>query len=112
MANKQDYYDVLGVSRDVDEAGLKKAYRRHAMKYHPDRNQGNASAEEKFKEIKEAYDILSDNQKRAAYDQFGHSGVDTSAAGHGGFSGAGFGDIFGDVFGDIFGGGQGGRGGP
>ncbi len=109
MANKQDYYDVLGVSRDVDEAGLKKAYRRHAMKYHPDRNQGNASAEEKFKEIKEAYDILSDNQKRAAYDQFGHSGVDTSAAGHGGFSGAGFGDIFGDVFGDIFGGGQGGR---
>ena len=109
MANKQDYYNVLGVSKNVDGAELKKAYRRHAMKYHPDRNQGNTEAEEKFKEIKEAYDVLSDSQKRAAYDQFGHAGVDTSAAGHGGFSGEGFGDIFGDVFGDIFGGGQGGR---
>jgi len=109
MVNKQDYYDVLGVSRNVDEAELKKAYRRHAMKYHPDRNEGDTKAEERFKEIKEAYDVLSDSQKRAAYDQFGHAGVDTSAAGHGGFSGAGFGDIFGDVFGDIFGGGQGGR---
>jgi molecular chaperone DnaJ len=109
MANKQDYYDALGVSRNVDESELKKAYRRHAMKYHPDRNQGNTEAEEKFKEIKEAYDVLSDSQKRAAYDQFGHAGVDTSAAGHGGFSGSDFGDIFGDVFGDIFGGGQGGR---
>ena len=109
MANKQDYYDVLGVSRNVDESELKKAYRRHAMKHHPDRNQGDTESEEKFKEIKEAYDVLSDSQKRAAYDQFGHAGVDTSATGHGGFSGAGFGDIFGDVFGDIFGGGQGGR---
>jgi len=108
MANKRDYYDVLGVSRNVDEPELKKAYRRHAMKYHPDRNEGDAKAEEKFKEVKEAYDVLSDSQKRAAYDQFGHAGVDTSAAGPGGFSGAGFGDIFGDVFGDIFGGGQGG----
>ncbi|MCS5550194.1 MAG: molecular chaperone DnaJ [Gammaproteobacteria bacterium] len=110
MANKKDYYDVLGVSRNVDEAELKKAYRRYAMKYHPDRNQGDVKAEDKFKEAKEAYDVLSNSQKRAAYDQFGHGGVDNSAAGHGGFSGAGagFGDIFGDVFGDIFGGGQGG----
>ncbi len=110
MANKKDYYDVLGVSRNVDEAELKKAYRRHAMKYHPDRNQGDVKAEDKFKEAKEAYDVLSNSQKRAAYDQFGHAGVDNSAAGHGGFSGAGagVGDIFGDVFGDIFGGGQGG----
>ncbi len=108
MANKRDYYDVLGVSRNVDEPELKKAYRRQAMKYHPDRNEGDTKAEEKFKEVKEAYDVLSDSQKRAAYDQFGHAGVDTSAAGSGGFSGAGFGDIFGDVFGDIFGGGQGG----
>ena len=110
MANKKDYYDVLGVSRNVDEAELKKAYRRYAMKYHPDRNQGDVKAEDKFKEAKEAYDVLSNSQKRAAYDQFGHAGVDNSAAGHGGFSGAGagFGDIFGDVFGDIFGGGQGG----
>ena len=106
MADKPDYYDILGVSRDVDEAGLKKAYRRYAMKYHPDRNQGDSKAEEKFKEVKEAYDVLSDSQKRAAYDQFGHAGVDTSAGGAGGFSGAGFGDIFGDVLGDIFGGGQ------
>ena len=108
MANKRDYYDVLGVSRNVDEPELKKAYRRHAMKYHPDRNEGDTKAEEKFKEVKEAYDVLSDSQKRAAYDQFGHAGVDTSAAGPGGFSGAGFGDVFGDIFGDIFGGGQGG----
>jgi molecular chaperone DnaJ len=110
MVNKKDYYDVLGVSRNVDEAELKKAYRRYAMKYHPDRNQGDVKAEDKFKEAKEAYDVLSNSQKRAAYDQFGHAGVDNSAAGHGGFSGAGagFGDIFGDVFGDIFGGGQGG----
>jgi molecular chaperone DnaJ len=108
MANKQDYYDVLGVSRNVDKAELKKAYRRYAMKYHPDRNEGDVKAEEKFKEVKEAYDILSDSQKRAAYDQFGHAGVNTSATGHGGgFSGVGVGDVFGDIFGDIFGGGQG-----
>ena len=111
MANKSDYYDTLGVSKNADEAELKKAYRRYAMKYHPDRNQGDTKSEEKFKEVKEAYDVLSDSQKRAAYDQFGHAGVDTSAGGAGGFSGAGagFGDIFGDVFGDIFGGGQGAR---
>lgn len=101
--SKRDFYEVLGVSRDVNEADLKKAYRRLAMKYHPDRNTDNPEAEEKFKESKEAYDVLSDAQKRAAYDQFGHAGVDPSMGG-----GAGdFGDIFGDVFGDIFGGGRG-----
>ena len=107
--SKRDYYEVLGVSRDVNEADLKKAYRRLAMKYHPDRNADNDEAEDKFKEAKEAYDVLSNAQKRAAYDQFGHAGVDPSAAaGAGGFGGGGdpFGDIFGDVFGDIFGGGR------
>ena len=110
--SKRDYYEVLGVSRDVNEADLKKAYRRHAMKHHPDRNQNNPESEVKFKEAKEAYDVLSDAQKRAAYDQYGHAGVDPSAAaGAGGFGGgANFSDIFGDVFGDIFGGGGGGRG--
>ena len=107
---KRDYYEVLGVSRDVNEADLKKAYRRLAMKHHPDRNTDDKGAEDKFKEVKEAHDVLSDAQKRAAYDQYGHAGVDASAAaggGHGG--GANFNDIFGDVFGDIFGGGGGGR---
>ena len=105
--SKRDYYEVLGVSRDVNEADLKKAYRRLAMKYHPDRNQNNDEAEAKFKEAKEAYDVLCDAQKRAAYDQFGHAGVDPSAgAGTGGFGGDPFSDIFGDVFGDIFGGGR------
>ncbi len=105
--SKRDYYEVLGVSRDVNEADLKKAYRRLAMKHHPDRNQDNAESEARFKEAKEAHDVLSDAQKRAAYDQFGHAGVDPSAgAGAGGFGGDPFGDIFGDVFGDIFGGGR------
>lgn len=104
MADKRDYYDVLGVSKNADAAEIKKAYRRLAMKYHPDRNEGDASAEGKFKEAKEAYDILSDGQKRAAYDQFGHAGVNTSAGGGpGGFAAGGFGDIFDSVFGDIFG---------
>jgi len=109
---KRDYYEVLGVARDASDAELKKAYRRLAMKHHPDRNPDNNDSEEHFKEAKEAYEVLSDRQKRAAYDQFGHAGVDSSAGGAGGF-GAGdvFGDIFGDVFGDIFGGGRRGRGG-
>ena len=111
--SKRDYYEVLGVGQDVSEKDLKKAYRRVAMKYHPDRNPDNKEAEEKFKEASEAYEILSDAQKRAAYDQYGHSGVDQMGGGGGaGFSN--FSDIFGDVFGDIFGGaaGGGGRGGP
>jgi len=111
---KKDYYEVLGVSKNASEAELKKAYRRAAQKYHPDRNPGDATAEENFKESKEAYEVLSNPQKRAAYDQFGHAGVDPSMGGGAG-AGAGFGgggasfsDIFGDVFGDIFGGGRGG----
>ena len=117
--SKRDYYEVLGIERDVSAKDLKKAYRRVAMKYHPDRNPDDQEAEEKFKEASEAYEILSDAEKRSAYDQFGHAGVDPQA---GGFGGGGFGggsgsfsDIFGDVFGDIFGGGGGGgrgRGGP
>ena len=105
---KADYYEVLCVTRNASEAELKKAYRRMAMKYHPDRNPDDAEAEVRFKEVKEAYEVLSDPQKRAAYDQFGHAGVDPSQ-GSGGFGrGAGnFSDIFGDVFGDIFGGGGG-----
>ncbi len=109
--SKRDYYEILGVQKNVSEDDLKKAFRRLAMKYHPDRNPDNAEAEAKFKEAKEAYEILSDSQKRAAYDQFGHAGVDPSAGGFGGGRGAqgGFGDIFEDIFGDIFGGGRGGR---
>jgi len=103
---KRDYYEVLGVGRDVEDAGLKKAFRRLAMKYHPDRNPDNAVAEEKFKEAKEAFEVLDDGNKRAAYDQFGHAGVDRSAGMGGGHGGGNFNDIFGDVFGDIFGGGR------
>ncbi|HCT99705.1 MAG TPA: molecular chaperone DnaJ [Methylococcaceae bacterium] len=100
---KRDYYEVLGVNRDASEEDIKKAYRKLAMKHHPDRNPDNPKAEEHFKEAKEAYEILSDAQKRGAYDQYGHAGVDPSAAGGpGGFGGGGFGD-FGDAFGDIFG---------
>ena len=113
--SKRDYYEILGVSKDIDKKELKKAYRKIAMKHHPDRNEGNKESEEKFKEASEAYEILSDDQKRGAYDRYGHAGVDGSqGGGHGGGGAGGFGDIFGDVFGDIFGGGGGGgrRGGP
>jgi molecular chaperone DnaJ len=106
--SKRDYYEVLGVAKTVDAAELKKAYRRLAMKFHPDRNPDDANAEAKFKEAKEAYEILSDDQKRAAYDRFGHAAVDGSSGGGGGHGGASFSDIFGDVFGDIFGGARGG----
>ena len=113
--SKRDFYDILGVNRDASDDDIKKAYRKLAMKYHPDRNPDNPKAEEHFKESKEAYEILSDPQKRAAYDQFGHAGVDPQAgmgAGFGGFgAGAGgFSDAFGGIFDEIFGGGaRGGR---
>jgi molecular chaperone DnaJ len=105
---KRDYYEVLGVNRDCAEEDLKKAYRRLAMKWHPDRNPDNPKAEEHFKEAKEAYEVLCEPGKRTAYDQFGHAGVDPHAGMAGG-AGAGFGDIFSDIFGEIFGGGRGGR---
>ena len=107
--SKRDYYEVLGVSKGADEKDIKKAYRREAMKHHPDRNPDDPAAEGKFKEATEAYDVLMDSKKRAAYDQYGHAGVDPNMGGAG-FGGGNFSDIFGDVFGDIFGGG-GGRGG-
>jgi len=103
--SKRDYYVVLEVSRTATEAEIKKSYRRMAMKFHPDRNPDNADAEAKFKEAKEAYEVLTDEQKRAIYDQHGHEGL--AARGGGGPSAAdAFSDIFGDVFGDIFGGGR------
>src|SRR5215813_12220388 len=106
---KRDYYEVLGVNRDASEDDIKKAYRKLAMKHHPDRNPDNPKAEERFKEAKEAYEILSDSHKRGSYDQFGHAGVDPSVAAGAG-AGAGFrnfADAFGDIFSDIFGGGRG-----
>ncbi len=109
MATKEDFYKILGVERNASDAEIKKSYRSLAMKHHPDRNKDNPEAAEiKFKEINQAYEVLSDPKKRSAYDQFGHAGVDGSA-GRGGGAGAGdFGDIFGDMFGDIFGGRRGG----
>jgi len=111
--SKRDYYKVLDVPKNATEAEIKKAYRRLAMKYHPDRNPNDAEAEEKFKEAKEACEILTDAQKRAVYDQHGHAGIEAQARSGGGRSGFGpgdaFGDIFGDVFGDIFGQRRGGR---
>ena len=106
--SKRDYYEVLGVDNSASDQEVKKAFRRIAMKYHPDRNPDDQEAEEKFKEAQEAYEILGDAEKKSAYDRFGHAGVDQNGAGH---SAGGFGDVFGDVFGDIFGGGRG-RGGP
>ena len=113
---KRDYYEILGVPKNASEEDIKKAYRKLAMKHHPDRNQGDTSkvAEEKFKEGKEAYEMLSDAQKRAAYDQYGHAGVDPNRGGGGGEGYGGFAEAFGDIFGDMFGqqrgrGGAGGR---
>ena len=101
---QQDYYELLGVSRNADDAEIKKAYRKLAMKHHPDRNPDDKASEEKFKEIQKAYAVLSDSQKRAAYNQFGHAGVDASMGGGGGFGG--FGDVFEDIFENIFSGGR------
>ena len=109
--SKRDYYEVLEVDKGASEREIKKAYKKLAMKYHPDRTQGDKALEVKFKEIQEAYEVLNDAQKRAAYDQYGHAGVDPNSGGAGFGGGGDFGDIFGDVFGDIFGGGgaRGGR---
>src|SRR5258707_15317734 len=108
---KRDYYEVLGVNRDADEEAIKKAYRRLAMKHHPDRNPDNPKAEELFKEAKEAYEVLTDAGKRSAYDRFGHAGVDPRAgmAGGGAAGFSSFADAFGDIFGDIFNQARGGR---
>ncbi len=105
MATKRDYYEVLGVNRDASEEDIKKAYRRLAMKHHPDRNPDSKDAEEKFKEAKEAYEVLSEAEKRRAYDAYGHAGVNPQMGGMGGEAGfGGFAEAFGDIFGDIFGG--------
>ncbi|MEJ8827403.1 molecular chaperone DnaJ [Variovorax humicola] len=113
MATKRDYYETLGVPKNASEEEIKKAYRKLAMKHHPDRNHGDSKdAEIKFKEVKEAYEMLSDSHKRAAYDQYGHAGVDPNMRGGPGAEGfGGFAEAFGDIFGDVFGGGRGGRGG-
>ncbi len=104
---KRDFYEVLGLESNASDKDIKRAYKRLAMKHHPDRNQGDKGSEDKFKEIKEAYEVLSDEQKRAAYDQYGHAAFEQGGmGGGGGFGGADFSDIFGDVFGDIFGGGR------
>jgi molecular chaperone DnaJ len=102
----KDLYEILGVGHKADEAEIKKAYRRLAMKYHPDRNINDPEAESKFKEVKFAYEVLVDPNKRARYDKYGHAGIDPSAAAGAGGAGFNFGDVFGDIFGDIFGGGR------
>ena len=104
--SKKDYYEVLGLQKGADEKEIKRAYKRLAMKYHPDRTKGDKESEEKFKEINEAYEVLADKEKRATYDQFGHAAFENGGAGAGGFGGFSGAD-FGDIFGDIFGGGRG-----
>ena len=108
---KRDFYEILGVAKNASEDEIKKSYRKLAMKYHPDRNPDSKESEEKFKEVKEAYEMLTNPEKREAYDRYGHAGVDPNMGGGGGFGGGagGFGDAFGDIFGDIFGGGGRGR---
>lgn len=108
---KRDYYEILGVAKNASEEEIKKSYRKLAMKYHPDRNPDSKESEDKFKEAKEAYEMLTNPEKRDAYDRYGHAGVDPNMGGGGGGAGAGgFADAFGDIFGDIFGGGRGGGG--
>ena len=113
---KRDFYEVLGLAKNASKDDIRKAYRKLAMKYHPDRNPDSKEAEDKFKEVKEAYEILYDEDKRAAYDRYGHAGVDPNGmggmGGGAGMGGADFADAFGDIFGDIFGGGRRGGGGP
>ena len=105
MSEKKEYYDLLGVNRNSSEDEIKKAYRKLALKYHPDRNPGDKQAEEKFKEVSEAYQVLSEPQKRAQYDQFGHAAFGDGGPFAGGFDfTAGFEDVFGDIFGEFFGG--------
>ncbi len=109
LADKRDYYEVLGVSKGATDDEIKKAFRKQSKKYHPDLNPGNKEAEDKFKEVNEAYQVLSDAEKKSRYDQFGHAGVDPNFGAGGGYGGGGFGGFdFGDIFGDIFGGGFGG----
>ncbi|MBE6599455.1 MAG: molecular chaperone DnaJ, partial [Ruminococcaceae bacterium] len=106
MADKRDYYEVLGVDKSADEGSIKKAYRQLAKKYHPDMNPGDAEAEAKFKEVNEAYDILSDPDKKAKYDQYGHAAFDPASGGGAGFGGFGdFGFDINDIFSSFFGGG-------
>ena len=121
MADKRDYYDVLGLAKGASDDEIKRGFRKMAMEFHPDKNPGDKQAEEKFKEVNEAYSVLSDKEKKDLYDRFGHAGVDPNSgfgsggpfSGFGGFGGgqtysADFGDLFGDLFGGMFGGGVGG----
>ena len=106
MADKRDYYEVLGINKTADDEEIKKAYRRMAKKYHPDMNPGDKEAEAKFKEVNEAYAVLSDPEKKQIYDQYGHDGLDSSGGGQGFGGFGGFGGVdFGDIFGSFFGGG-------